>query len=284
MKKLIINADDFGLHNTVNNGIIQGYTKGSLTSTSIMPTGEAFEHALALAEKHPMLGLGIHLTLVGGGRTVLDGSKIPSLVCSEGMLAANYGEFFKKYLVGKISLSEVRCELEAQVEKVVATGVHVTHLDSHQHLHIVPGIIDIVIDIAKTYSIPAMRISDEPYFFTGGYPIELARLIGRCGLTFLARLARRKANYSGIRTPSAFFGMLAGGNMQERFLMNIIKQLPDGVSEIMMHPGESDELNSTYQWQYHWTDELAAIVSNNTRCALEFDNIKLVSFRELTHE
>lgn len=281
MKQLIINADDFGLDETVNLGIIQGYTTGIVTSTTIMPSGNAFEHAVTLASAHKQLGIGVHLTLVGE-KTICEPSTIRTLVDIEGRLSPQYPQFLVRYCLGQIQLNDIQRELTAQVQKVVDAGLSITHLDSHQHMHIVPGIIDITIDIAKRFNIKAIRIPAEPYLFLGGYPFSVVRFIARGGLTYLAQLARKKIQRQGLTSPRHFFGMLAGGNMREEFLLHIIDALPEGISEIMMHPGINDDiLKAMYNWNQQWQAELSAITSPTVRQHVTNNDINLVSYREL---
>lgn len=281
MKQLILNADDFGLDDTVNTGIIQGHLSGIITSTTIMPSGKSFEHAIALASTNKRLGIGVHLTLVGE-KTICEPSAIKTLVDLEGRLSPQYPQFLVRYCLGQIQLDDIHRELTAQVQKVVDAGITITHLDSHQHMHIVPGIIDITIDIAKKFNIKAIRIPAEPYLFLGGYPFSVVRFIGRGGLTFLAQLARKKIRKQGLTSPRHFFGMLAGGNMREEFLLQIIDALPEGISEIMMHPGVNDDiLKSMYNWNNHWQAELAAITSPTVSQHVKKNNINLISFKEL---
>lgn len=282
MKHLIINADDFGLHETVNLGIIQGHTAGVITSTTIMPGGKAFDHAAELIKAHQTLGVGVHLTLVGEN-PVCHPDQVKSLVNQDGCLSPQYPQFLKAYLLGKIQLADIRRELTAQVKKVVDKGIQITHLDSHQHMHIVPGIISITIDIAREFGIKALRLPAEPYFFSGGYPCPPTRFVARSGLTMLAQLARNKIISNNIVVPEHFFGMLAGGNMREEFLLAIIKALPYGVSEIMMHPGSNNKLlNTIYPWNYHGEEELAAVTSKRVRQCLTENHINLISFRDLS--
>ncbi len=281
MKKLIINADDFGLHETVNIGIIQGHTAGFVTSTTIMANGNAFEHAVQLAVANQKLAIGVHLTLVGA-KSICASDQVKSLVDGEGNLASEYPQFLLRYIKGQISLADIDRELRAQVQKVVNTGIQITHLDSHQHMHIVPGIIDITINIAKDFGIKGVRIPAEPYFFQGGYPATPMRFIARGGLTFLSKLAARKIKKHQLEMPHHFFGMLAGCNMREEYLLNIIENLPDGVSEIMMHPGSNNEIiNTLYNWDLHGQEELAAVTSDQLRCRLGAKKINLISFRDL---
>ncbi|TWH48329.1 ChbG/HpnK family deacetylase [Sporomusa sp. KB1] len=283
MKQLIVNADDFGLHENINLGIIEGHTQGCITSTSIMAGGPAFNHAVALAADHPQLGIGAHLTLVGG-MSVTDPGSIPSLVDSEGMLCASYPAFLKKFCLAGIRLDDVRRELTAQVKRIVSAGITITHLDSHQHMHVVPGILDIVLSIAKEFTIKAIRIPAESLVFLGGFKPGAGRIIGRSGLSILASLARFKARQAGLAAPDHFYGMLAGGSMEEKLLLTIIDNLSEGITEVMVHPGLDEvALNSVFNWQYHWQQELNAITSCRVAQRLEQENIKLVSFARMNN-
>ena len=284
MKQVIINADDFGIHESINNGILAGHRHGAISSTTIIAAGEAFEHAVQLAATAPALGIGVHLTLVSE-RSVASPEKVASLVDTEGRLPRLYPQFLKQLLQGSISLAHIRCELAAQIEKVLATGIQPTHLDSHQHMHVVPGVIDIVLDLAKQYGIRAMRIPDEPLFFFGGYQTSAGRFIGRGGLSVLASLARRKAVRQGLTVPQHFFGMLAGGHMIEENLLAIMAQLPMGTSEIMMHPGADDAaMVQQYGWYFNWQAELAAVTGEKMKNQLAVPGTKLISFRDLVHD
>ncbi len=152
-------------------------------------------------------------------------------------------------------------------------------------MHVVPGIIDITLAIAKKFHIKKIRIPAEPYFFLGGYPFSPVRFASRAGLTCLAQLARRKAEKQGIAAPGHFFGMLAGGNMQEKYLLHIIDNLPEGISEIMMHPGTDESiLHTIYNWGYHWQAELSAATSSKVSQHIAKHKIQLISFRELDYD
>jgi len=283
MKQLIVNADDFGLHENINLGIIEGHIKGCITSTSIMAGAPAFEHAVAVAADHPQLGIGVHLTLVGG-LPIAEPSSIPSLVDGEGMLYTSYPAFLKKFCLGDIRLVDMHRELTGQVKKILSTGLKITHLDSHQHMHVVPGILDIVLSIAKEFNIQAMRIPAESLVFLGGFKPGAGRVIGRFGLSTLAGLARFKARQAGLAAPDYFYGMLAGGSMEERLLLNIINNLSAGITEVMVHPGiDEAALNSIFNWQYHWQQELQAVTSCQVASRLQQENIELVSFARLSN-
>lgn len=281
MKKLIINADDFGLHPLINQAIMQGHRQGCITSTSLMPTGAAFEDAVALSFQTPTLGVGVHLTLVAE-KPLLDLSKVKTLVAQNGQFPQEHTAFIRKLMLGQINLNEVYLELSAQIERVVHTGLMITHLDSHQHLHVLPGIIDVVLHLAEKFKIEALRIPAEPYFFTGGYKADLKRTFGKWGLTFFARNARKKAKKKRLTVPDYFFGMLAGGHLSRPYLANIIHCLPEGSSEIMIHPGlHSEILEEAFRWNYNWEKELAAVLDKDILNTLQEKNINLTSFGAL---
>ena len=161
MSKLIVNADDFGLHSAVNAGIIDGHRRGIITSTSLMAGGEAFTEAVSMAKQNPKLGIGIHITLVGGVKPVCDSSEVSSLLTPEGVFPENYVEFIKRIYSGKINYSELRKEIHGQIAQIMDTGLRVTHIDGHQHLHVLPTVLPIVIEQAKSFGIHAIRIPDE---------------------------------------------------------------------------------------------------------------------------
>lgn len=279
MKRLIVNADDFGLHTEINKGIIKGYREGFITSTSIMPSAPAYEEAVALAQDNPNLGIGIHLTLVGGVAPVLPAARVSSLLDDRGVFLPDYGAFAKRYYTGGIKNTELESELRAQIERALGSGLNITHLDSHQHLHVLPVLNRLVLKLSCEYNIKRMRIPCEPYFFKGGFEAGLSRMIGKCGLSFCASMASMGAKNAGISYPDCFFGMLAGGNLNEELIGNILRSLPDGTSEIMTHPGlNKGELDKHFSWNYHWEDELQAFLSEKNKALLKQEQIALINF------
>lgn len=279
MKGLIVNADDFGLHTEINKGIIKGYQEGFITSTSLMCSAPAFDDAVALARNNPDLGIGIHLTLVGSVPSVLPKEEILSLVDEAGLFPENYVVFAKKFYTGQIKMVQLEKELRAQIEKALATGLKITHVDSHQHTHVLPGMAGLVVKLCKEYKIKYIRIPQEGYFFSGGFAGGLGRKIGRAGLSFCACLARMQAKSAGLIYPDHFFGMLAGGNLNATLVRNILSALPEGVSEIMTHPGlNKQELDKHFTWNYHWEDELNAFLSEQNKKLLEQEKIVLKNF------
>ena len=281
MRRLIVNADDFGLHAAVNRGILTAHTEGIVSSTSLMAGGAAFDDAVRIAKQCPQLGVGVHLTLVGAS-PLLPVAEVSSLLDEAGDFYGSYPLFIKRFLRGKIRLAEVERELAAQIDRIRMAGIQPSHLDSHQHLHVLPGIGGLVLDLARRFSIRAIRIPAEPVAFIGATPATVGRLVGRGGLTMLANLFRQHAAAAGIRTSDHFFGMLAGGQLTEPAILAILRRLPPGDSELMTHPGFADEsLADAFRWDYQWDAERQALTAPAVRALLAERQIRLISFREL---
>ena len=167
---------------------------------------------MALARRTPALGLGIHFTLVNA-KSVLPASDIPSLVDpATGELYPDHGAFVKRFLTGKIRLQDVQRECTAQLDRFLDTGLVPTHADSHQHMHVLPGIIDIILDLCLDHGIPAVRIPAIPVSLLATRPSNLGEQVGRTGLHVLAERARKKAHAQGIRTPDHFGGHCGRGS------------------------------------------------------------------------
>lgn len=279
LRYIIINADDFGRHAEINRAVEEGLVHGCLRSATVMPGGAAFAGAIDIARRHEELGLGVHFTLVDG-HPILPPEEIPSLVGSEGDFLPDHTALLKRYLKGGVNLEEVRRELAAQLQKIEATGIPISHVDSHQHMHTLPGIIDIVLDLAARAGIRAVRTPRTP-LFAGAFG-GLGQLVGRLGLSTLARLAACKAHRRGLLTPDHFVGIVAGEAVSEGELLHLIAHLPQGTTEVMMHPGtKNDVLQEDSGWQHDFESELAAILSPRVEAALQKAEVEPVNFCHL---
>jgi predicted glycoside hydrolase/deacetylase ChbG (UPF0249 family) len=163
IKRLIVNADDFGLHESINAGIIQAYRDGCVTSATLIAGGAAFDQAVNLARQCPDLGVGVHLTLVG--LHPVAHSDVHSLLTGDGSFWPDYFTFTRQYLKGRIKPEHIETELRCQLQKVVGNGIKITHLDSHQHLHVLPGFPRIIVKLAREFGIERIRIPAEPVSF-----------------------------------------------------------------------------------------------------------------------
>mgnify|MGYP000953050392 FL=1 len=276
MKQIILNADDFGRHELINRAVERCVADGVLRSATLMPGGAAFDDAAALAARTPALGVGIHLTLVNGN-PVLPPAAIPSLVTETGVFVDDHTAFAMRLLRGRVSLDEVRAELAAQLRRVEAAGIHPTHADSHQHMHVLPGVIDIVLDLCSEAQIPAMRAPRAP-LFAGNFG-GIGQLIGRAGLSVLARRAAARAKARGIRTPDHFAGIVAGEAVDTEALTAIASGLREAVTEVMLHPGTDNEtLIRDCLWEHDFEAEFAAVCAPAVQDALAASGAEIVNF------
>ena len=277
MKYIILNADDFGRHPLINRAAARAVQDGVLRSATIMPGGAAFAEAAALAAHTPTLGVGIHLTLVNG-TPVLPPAEIPTLVTETGEFTNDHRAFAARLLRGAVRLSEVRAELAAQLRRVEAAGIRPTHADSHQHMHVLPGVLEIVLDLCRSAGIPAIRAPHAPLF--AGRFGGIGQLIGRAGLAVLACRAAAAARRHGIRTPDHFAGIVAGEAVSTAELTEIAENLADGTTEVMLHPGTDDAvLAHDCQWAHGFETELAALCAPAVRDAIAARGAEVANFR-----
>lgn len=279
MRRIIVNADDFGRHPLINQAVAQAVETGFLRSATLMPGGKAFDGAVEVARTHKELGIGVHFTLVNGF-PVLPPEEIPSLVTTEGVFYDTHNIFVKRFLTGKVSMDEVRRELAAQMEKMMRTGLTLTHIDSHQHMHTLPGIIDAALDVAYKAGIRAARVPVIDLFC--GDEMSPGQLIGRLGLGTLARIARHKAHKRGMKMPDTFAGIVAGEAVSEKYLREMTESMPEGTTEVMLHPGTDNHvLVPACEWNHDFEEELRAVTSKATMQLLKDRNIEIGNFRDL---
>ena len=248
MKRLIVNADDFGLTTQVNQAIIDGHFCGLISSTSLLANGEAFESAVALSRQAPRLGVGVHLNPTEG-KPVAPASSIPSLVNGQGCFARKPGHLWRAMILGRVSTVDIEKELRAQIEKVLAAGIVATHLDSHKHVHALPVLGRMTIRLARQYGIPAIRCVAERWSalgcLLGRFPHAkttiFRQLLNSCTLALVSRGWSRQLRRAGVAYASHFYGLTPTGFLDEELLREILCHLPDGTSELMCHPGFVDK-------------------------------------------
>lgn len=267
---IFVVADDLGLDPAVNEGIFFAFKNGLIDGTSLMANGLAFDHAVAGLPEASGLKLGIHLVLVEE-KSLLDKEQIPTLVNGEGFFYKNHRLFFIRYILGLIKKDDIKKEVEAQIHKCLEAGIKPEFINSHQHLHLLPGIIDIVISLAKKYEIPYIRIVNES-LETRGSLFRKARL---CFLRFLSGMAKKKIIRNGLRCNDFFVGFLNAGNLSLNDLASVRKlqkKYPDKTIELGCHPSFEDEsLKIKYKhWGgYNWQKELKVLQE------YDYKNIKI---------
>ncbi len=277
----IVNGDDFGLSPGINRGIVEAYQKGILTSASLMATGEAFEEAVVLVRENPGLSVGVHLTLVEGA-PLIPSEKIPSLVTSDGRFFRSLGAFLARWLTGRIRREEIERELTAQVGKVLDHGIRIDKLDSHMHLHLLPGIFTIVLALAKRHRITGIRVPNERL---PGWD-DIPRILNGVKLVSLAVLSssqRQRVKRAGLSCSDGFAGLAQSGGLTEEALARILGHLQSGVTEVMVHPGHRDAVLDRWPQsrRYDREQELKALTSPQVRSLVEKLGITLISYREV---
>jgi predicted glycoside hydrolase/deacetylase ChbG (UPF0249 family) len=260
MANLRIIADDLGLARSVNEGIILALKNNWIDGASLMPNGEAFLHALELAADIPRQKLGVHIVLVEE-RALSNVANIPTLADSQNRMPKDYQVFFLKYLMGFIRLADIEREARLQIQTCIEHGVRPQFLNSHQHLHLLPGITTIFIKLANEFQIPYIRIVSEPLNGSG----SLFRKIEAIVLRMFSQLAMRKIDRAGLKRNDAFIGFVRAGNIQMSDIARArayAKQYPKKQVELGCHPGFDDpHVSDRYKnWgAYHWKQELEAL-------------------------
>jgi predicted glycoside hydrolase/deacetylase ChbG (UPF0249 family) len=253
MKQLIVNADDFGLTENVNRGIIDAHREGIVTSTTLLANGLAFESAVAAGKRFYRLGIGVHLNLTEG-MPVADASHIRTLVDRVGRLHLTPARLWAGIATGQVSLSDIEFELRAQIKKVIRAGIRPAHFDGHKHVHVLPPVSEIVLRLAREFRVPAVRCPMEQNAHASG-PLRNRRLskvstvkqylVSRA-VSSLAKSFRKRLELTGLLAPTHFYGLSQTGFLDASAIRRILENLPPGSSELMCHPGYHDvELERT---------------------------------------
>ena len=286
MKQLILNADDFGLTRGVNEGIIRAHRQGILTSTTLMATSRAFDDAVARAKAEPAFGVGCHLVLVGG-TAVSSPAEIPSLVDSAGRFPRTLPEFVAKVSSGSVRSRDIERELRAQIEKIRGAGIEPTHVDTHKHTHAHPVVMNILGRVARDMGITRVRKPAEDLAASWQTQSQGERswgsLASAAAVRAIAPWFQSLARKYGLRTPDHFLGLAMTGRLGTAALRQLIDALPDGTSEIMLHPGVCDaDLAATgSRLQQQRQLEMEALLAPEVREAVERNGVRLITYREL---
>jgi predicted glycoside hydrolase/deacetylase ChbG (UPF0249 family) len=278
--RLIVNADDFGLDEAINDGIALAHRHGIVTAVSLATVGRACAHAIDWCRILPGLDVGVHLTLVGE-RPLLGSAT--SLVDDRGRLPASAGLFLRRFVSGTLRLTDIRDELAAQIERALDAGLSVSHLDSHQHLHALPGIAALVQELARRYRVRFVRAPAEPL---AGYMPREGAARARLAQLLVLRLVWRLSSVSRAmrqRPPApVFLGFFYGGRLDRDRLRHLLSRLrPGRVYELMCHPGHAPRDARYQRWHYRHATELAALTDAAVSDMLRVRGIQLTSFATL---
>lgn len=267
MRRLIVTADDFGLAVPVNEAVEEAHRRGVLTCASLMVGAPAAADAIARARRLPSLEVGLHVVLVRG-RPVLPPEQVPLLVDRRGefhwnLVRAGCAIFFRRE-----ARRQLERELRAQFEAFERTGLPAGHVDVHNHMHLHPAVLELVVRVGRDYGLKTMRLPAEPG-------------AGRWLAPFV-KLARRRLREYGILTNDAVFGIEHSGAMDVSRLLRLLERLPEGVTEIYCHPAtRTDPEIARALPGYRCREEFEALLSPEVRAAIRTAGVELTGYRHL---
>jgi hopanoid biosynthesis associated protein HpnK len=286
VRRLIINADDFGFTSGVNRAIVEAHMRGVVTSSTLMAQGAAFDEAVLLAERAPELSIGCHVVLIDG-EPVLRPDEIPSLTDSN-RFRDGLKSFAARAIVGRIHDSEVAAEAAAQIRKLQAAGIRVSHVDTHKHTHLFPRILLPVLRAARECGIRAIRNPFGPRF-----PLRSTQLLSRPNLwtryaevRILGRFAskfRQAVEREGFVTPDGTLGIEVTGALDENLFHALASSIPDGTWEFVCHPGYNDADLQAVKTRLRESreTELRVLTLPAARAVLAQEGVQLISYRDL---
>ena len=291
VKNLIVNADDLGWTEGVNRGILEAFQGGIVTSGSLLANGVAFAEAVMAAKSAPGLGVGVHLNL-SDGAPVADPETVVSLLNDDGHFAGGPENLLLKRVRRRLVLDEVEEEWDTQIQKVRDAGIRPTHLDGHKHVHMLPGLFEIALRLAKKHGIDAIRVSLEDSGLRGALFAGAKQRPGNLikqgvqarGLKLLARNARTQAASAGIATADYFCGISHTGELTREGLERLLMNLPEGTTELMCHPGYADKAlqKSPTRLQASRQEELEILTDTRVRNLVASQGIRLIDYGYVT--
>ena len=271
-KKLVINADDYGLTKGITDGIVYGLENGYLSDISFITNSSCFDYAADQLKRLSRTSVGIHLTVVDGEVPLADAQKIPLILDVDGRFLKNRNHLFTRMVYARSRVrKQLECEFRCQIEKLLYSNFIPTHIDSHQHIHLFPGVSELVVMLAKEYEIPYIRLP-RMYKFNRYYlPVDLLFL-----------RFKRKVHDAGFPF-FQFKGMDESGAMNYEKLRHLILGIGSGITEIGVHPGRGDRetLDKYGYWNFDWNQELEAVCDKRLKEVIERKDIHITSFEKL---
>lgn len=286
MRRLIVNADDFGYTSGVNRAILEAHSRGVVTSATLMANGPAFAEAARLAGTVPKLSIGCHVVLTDG-EPVLGAERLPSLTSTSHFRDGMVG-FAARAIAGRIDGDEIAAEASAQIRKIQSTGIAVSHIDTHKHTHLFPKILRPLLRAAADCGVRAVRNPFGPRL-----PLRSSHLLARPGLwTRYAEIRilggfagkfRAAVDREGFTTPDGTLGIVVTGALDETLFYAIARSIPEGTWEFVCHPGynDADLQGAKTRLRESRETELRVLTLPAAREVLAQQGIELISYREL---
>lgn len=270
-RRLIVNADDFGLSPSVNEAVARACTQGILTTASLMVNAAAASAAVDLARQHPRLGVGLHLVLVFGA-AALPPAEIPGLTDRDGDFSRHAVATGLRYFLRRDLREPLRREIGAQFDRFAATGLPLDHVNGHLNLHLHPTVFRLVIEAARERGGDRLRLTRDRFWLNaalagGAWAYRLSH-----GVIFalLSAWARPRLARHGIRHTGSVFGLLQNARVDEAFVLRLLPRLPAGDSELYSHPSLSE-----------FRHEYDALMSRRVRAMIRDERIELIRYQDL---
>ncbi|MGA8500110.1 MAG: ChbG/HpnK family deacetylase [Candidatus Sulfotelmatobacter sp.] len=290
MRRLIVNADDFGFTAGINRAIVEAHTRGIVTSTTLMAKGRAFDDAVRSAATVPSLSVGCHVVLIDGV-PVLDAEQLRSITTSNSSGGHRFRDGLKSFaaraLAGRLNPHEIEIEVSAQIRTLQSAGVSVSHVDTHKHTHLFPAVLRPLLRAARACSVRAIRNPFGP-----SKPLKSSALLARPGLwtryaevrilRTLAAKFREAARREGFLTPDGTLGIVVTGALDEKLFRGIAAIIPEGTWEFVCHPGynDADLTSARTRLRQSRETELRVLTMPEARQLLLDEGIALISYRD----
>jgi chitin disaccharide deacetylase len=252
MKRLIINADDFGLAPGVNRAIVELEKAGALTSATLMATAAYFSPAVHMAFEQPRLAVGCHIVLVDG-TPCLAPSQVPTLLDPRpgsvigaktgAQLRPSAGNFLADVVRGRVREQEIEAEAMAQIQRIQSSGLTVSHIDSHKHVHALPRVLAPLLRAARSCSVRCVRNPFEPaWSLRATHPASGLRRMQVHVMRTQHGAFLRLVEEHGMSTSEGSIGLLATGTLDDSVLRSLLQAMPSGTWELVCHPGYRDQV------------------------------------------
>ncbi|HEX7528472.1 MAG TPA: ChbG/HpnK family deacetylase [Thermoanaerobaculia bacterium] len=281
MTRVVLNADDFGLAPAHMRRVAALRAQGLLTDVSLLANGTSFSEAARRLTAAGLFETGVHLCITGGERPVSAPRDVPSLLSGDAF-RAHWPAVLTALTAGRIRRAEVEREWEAQIARAEGAGLRVTHLDSHQNLHLHPILFPVAVALARRFRVPFVRAprADDPPGRPDAPPFS--RLRARL-LALLGGRGRKLLDAAGLPEPPRVLGLAEAGHMTASRFQRAVADLPEGDYEVALHSGDEDDVTrARYRWGYDWRGEAEALESGAVAAVLAARGIAAVSFAALT--
>jgi len=275
MKKIIVNADDFGACPEINQAVLMAHTQGILSSASLMLGAKHLEEAIQIAKENPSLKIGIHLTL-SNAYSVLSAEKIPDLVDASGRFSSHLFLSGMRYFLSQKIKKQIQAEIEAQIERFIHFNLNCDHLNFHNHLQLHPSLLKITLEICKNFpQLKSFRIPNQNYLQNAWQKIP------HFFLKALLKQMKKKLDEHHFFYNDELFGFFENGEMDEKKWFDFIPHIKEGVSEVYMHPATLAGIHFKAEMPYYKPKaELDALLSKQVKESLNKQNIQITTYTE----